>query len=110
VGGNGILIGEVVGMAATEGGDSGNSSKVWEEAPSSVPELHTSAMDIRLGLAGDGKQGNEHSPAAAEVVRVIHGGGWSSGLMMMKPRAKGALGCEDKLCGRNHQMAKQDDG
>jgi hypothetical protein len=29
---------------------------------------------------------------------------------MMKPRAKGALGCEDKLCGRNHQMAKQDDG
>jgi hypothetical protein len=47
------------------------------------------------------------SSAAVEVIRVIRGGGRSSGLMMMKPRAKGALGSEDNLCERNHQMAKQ---
>jgi hypothetical protein len=46
------------------------------------------------------------SQVAAEVVRMIHGGGWSSGLMMMKPRAKGALRSEDNLCERNHKMAK----
>jgi hypothetical protein len=64
-------------------------------------------MDIGPGLAGDGKQRNERSLAAAEVVRTIYGGGWSSGPTMTKPRAKGALGSEDKLCGRNRQMVKQ---
>jgi hypothetical protein len=50
------------------------------------------------------------SPVTAEVVRVIHGGGQSSGTMMMKHRAKGALGSDDKLCERNHQMEKQNGG
>jgi hypothetical protein len=69
----GVLTGEAVGTAATEGGDGGNDYKVWEEAPSSVPELHTSTTDNRPGLANDGKQGNERSPVVAEVVRMIHG-------------------------------------
>jgi hypothetical protein len=46
------------------------------------------------------------SPVAVKVSHMIHGGGGSSGPMMMKPRAKGALGSEDKLCDRNHQMVK----
>jgi hypothetical protein len=50
------------------------------------------------------------SPDVTEVIRVICSGGWSSGPMMMKPRAKGALGSEDKLCERNRQMAKQNGG
>jgi hypothetical protein len=66
--------------------------------------------DIRPGLAGDGKQGNEHSPVAAEVLHVIHSGGQSSGLMMTKLRANEVLRSEDKLCGRNCQMAKQNGG
>jgi hypothetical protein len=88
VAGKGILTSEAVGAAATEGDDGGNGSKVQEEAPSSVPELHTSAMDIRPGLANDGKQGNVHSLTVAEVIHVIRGGGWSSGPMMTKPRTK----------------------
>jgi hypothetical protein len=107
VAGKGILTSEAVGAVATEGDDSGNGSKVQEEAPSSIPELHTSAMDIRPGLANDGKQGNVHSLTVAEVIHVIRGGGWSSGPMMTKPRTKEALGSDHKLCGRNHQMAKQ---
>jgi hypothetical protein len=47
------------------------------------------------------------SPVAAEVIRVICGGGHSSGLMTTRPRAKGALGSEDDMCERNRQMAKQ---
>jgi hypothetical protein len=50
------------------------------------------------------------SLVAAEVMRVIRCGGQSSGPTMMKPRAKGALGREDKLCERNHQMAKWNSG
>jgi hypothetical protein len=84
----GVLTGEAVGAAATEGGDGGNISKVQEEAPSSVPELHTSTMEIRPNLASDEKQENGNSPAAADVVRVIHGGGRSGALIS---RAKGVL-------------------
>jgi hypothetical protein len=47
------------------------------------------------------------SPTVVEVICMIRGGGWSSGPMMMKPRAKGVLGSEDKLYERKHQMAKQ---
>jgi hypothetical protein len=46
------------------------------------------------------------SPTVVEVICVIHGGGRSSGTMMMKPRVKGALGSEDNLCERNHQMMR----
>jgi hypothetical protein len=55
-------------------------------------------------------QDDGSSLAVVEVIHVICGGGRSSGPMMMKPRAKGALGSEDKLCERNHQMAKQNGG
>jgi hypothetical protein len=50
------------------------------------------------------------SPVAVEVILVIDGGGQSIGLMVRKPRAKGVLGSEDKLCERICQMAKQNDG
>jgi hypothetical protein len=39
-------------------------------------------MDIRPCLIGVGKRKNEGSLAAAEVVPRMHGGGWSSCLMM----------------------------
>jgi hypothetical protein len=50
------------------------------------------------------------SPVAVEVIHVIHGGGRSSGLMMMKPIAKGALGSGVNLCEGNHQVVKQNGG
>jgi hypothetical protein len=96
VAGKGVLTGKVVGAAATEGGDGRNGSNVQEEARSLVPELHTSTTNIRPGLAGDEKQGNEPSLVAAEVDGVIHDGGQSSGPWMTKPRAKGVLGSEEK--------------
>jgi hypothetical protein len=40
----------------------------------------------------------------AEVTHVIHGGGRGSGLMILKPRVKGARGSEDHLCKRNCPM------
>jgi hypothetical protein len=50
------------------------------------------------------------SPVVVEVIFVIDGGGRSIGPMVRKPRAKGVLGSEDKLCERICQMAKQNDG
>jgi hypothetical protein len=50
------------------------------------------------------------SPVVAEVIHVICSGGWSSGPMVTKPRPKGALGNENKLCERNCQMTKQNGG
>jgi hypothetical protein len=74
-----------------------------------VPELQGSSADIRLCLISDGKKWRESSPVMAEITRVICGGGRSSCPMMVKPRAKGALGSEDWLVERNRQMAKQKD-
>jgi hypothetical protein len=37
---------------------------------------------------------------------MIRGGGWGSGPMILKPRAKGAQGSEDHLCKRNCPMAE----
>jgi hypothetical protein len=45
------------------------------------------------------------SSVAAEIIHVICGVP-----MLTKPRAKGALGSEDNLCGRNHQLVKQNGG
>jgi hypothetical protein len=99
--------GVLTSEASTEDDDGGNGSKVREEAPSSVPELHSSATDIRPDLASDEKQENKNSTVAAEVARVIHGGGQSSAPMIPIPRAKGALWGEDHRCKRNHQMMEQ---
>jgi hypothetical protein len=103
----GVLTDEAVGAVATECGDGGNDSKVREDVPSSDPELHTSSMDIRLGLTGDEKQENELSLVVAEVAHMIRGGGRRSCPMMMNPEANRALWGEDHLCKRNRPMAKQ---
>jgi hypothetical protein len=101
----GVLTSEAVRVAATNGVEGGNDFKVEEDAPSLPSELHTSVTDIRQCLTGDEKHENESSPAAADVARVIHGGGQGSGPMIPKPRAKGAQGSEDHLCKRNCPMA-----
>jgi hypothetical protein len=67
-----------------------NSLKVMEEVPSSVPELHMGSADIRLCLIGDRKHGSESSPASVEFTHGMRGGGQSSCLMIVKPRAKEA--------------------
>jgi predicted RecA/RadA family phage recombinase len=71
---NRVLTGEAVGVAATDGVDSGNGSKVGEGAPRLAPELHMSIVDIRQGLAGDEKHGGGSSPVVAAVIHVIQGG------------------------------------
>jgi hypothetical protein len=104
------LTGMVVGAAATNGVEGGNSFKVRDGAPSLAFELHTSTADIRQCLAGDGKHEEESSPAVVEVACVIYGGRRRSGPMMPIPRAKEALGCEDHLCKRNRTMAEPNSG
>jgi hypothetical protein len=82
VAGKGVLIGEVVRAAETDGIKGGNDFKVKEDAPSKPSELHTSVADIRQCLNVDEKHRNESSPAAIEVAHVIHGGGQGSGPMI----------------------------
>jgi hypothetical protein len=57
--------------------------------------MHTNLIDIRQCLYDDGKHGEESSPMAAEVTRVISGERQRSGPVMQIPRAKEALGSED---------------
>jgi hypothetical protein len=104
------LTGEAVKAVATDDVEGGNCGEVREGAPSSAPELHTNATNIRQCLASDGKHGEESSLVVAEVARVICGGWRRSGQMMPIPRAKEALGCEDQLCKRNHPMVEPNGG
>jgi hypothetical protein len=110
VAGRGVLAGDVIRSAAANDVEGGNNFKVREGAPSSAPELHMSDMDIRPCLTGDEKWRSESSPVAVDVTRVIHSGGWGSGLMIPKPRAKIAQGSEDHLCKMNSPMARPIDG
>jgi hypothetical protein len=83
-----------------------NSGQVGEEVPSLVSELHMGSADIWLRLIGDGKHRSESSPASAEVIHRMSGGGRTSYLMIAKPRAKEARRCEECLCQSNRQMAE----
>jgi hypothetical protein len=53
--GKGVLTGEVVRAAATDGIDCGNGFHVDECAPSTASKLHTSTLDIRQSLANEEK-------------------------------------------------------
>jgi hypothetical protein len=95
---------DAVRAAAADGVEGGNDFKVREGAPNLAPELHMSDADIRRCLTSDEKRRSESLQAAAEVTRVIRGGGRGSGPMIPKPTTKGAQGSENHLCKRNCPM------
>jgi hypothetical protein len=83
-----------------------NFGHVGEEVPSSVPELHMGSVDITLCLIGDGKHRSESWLALVEVAHGIRGGGQSSCMMIVKPRAKEARRREEFLCQSNQKMVE----
>jgi hypothetical protein len=70
-----------------------------------VPELHMGSVDIRSCLIGNRKHRSKSSPASVKVARGKRGGGQRSCPMIVKPGAKEARGCEEKLHQRNRRMA-----
>jgi hypothetical protein len=64
------------------------------------------SADTRSLLISDRKNRSERSPASVEVACGMRGGGGSSWPMVVKPRAKGARGCEEHLHQRNHRTAR----